>query len=198
VQYRRAIEHTKLIRREKLEYYKPYKRYLTHTFQHLIFSSYDRQLPETTVMDLATGDTMQYPFAVLAPIRGGDEKELLGFVLRPDATGKASVHWLKTAYPALSLSLPQGHNAVETLVLGDQCFVLTYPDGGSGAEIQAIALATAQVNWVWSLPASSEKRSFQSFWLSAYPPYLILEGYHSGGRSLHILQAKDGQLLKNW
>lgn len=202
------LPHTRFIKKEKLEYYRPYLGYLCHTHSDIVFSSYDPAEQKTFVIDAWNGSVDEYDFQVQGVIRDQQlDSDILGFVRVDQQAGQLIINYKAKEF---KLDVPKLKGdpkrlRVET-VLGKDAKTLSlavYDGAATGILYFAgIDVETEQVVWEKKPQALKDVDTagyyYSTVYLSAYGNNILLEAYEKSGRYLQIFDYKTGNYVKGF
>jgi hypothetical protein len=201
--FSQQIQHTDKVSTEKLEYFRPYLQYLSHTPNELLFASYEPQKKETTVVNLSDGSLKKYDFSAQGGIRRaadiGQNRIFRGFIYSPANSQNLEIQLLNKAEKAFSLSavLIAPCSSFEGIVKDNILTVVAYDRSRSGAQLLGIDIEAGNVIWTKQIAAQSQPPTpfYNKMWLSHIENKIILEGTEAGRKYLQIYDFDSGKLL---
>jgi hypothetical protein len=199
------VQHTEQVKTEKLEYYRPYLQYLSHTPYELVFASYEPARSNTTVVNLTDGSIKEYPFSAQGVItRGidvGENRIFRGFLYADVA--KSNLHIILNSKAETRFELAQPFikdcNSFEGIIIDNILVVTAHNRSKSGAHLLAVDISNGSIIWQSNIAALSDKANasgyYHKIWLSHQDNKIMVEGLETAGRYLQIYDVSSGKRL---
>lgn len=192
------LPHSELIERPNLKYYRPFLKYFSHTKWQLVFSSYIKDKPKTVVVELSSGQVLEYDFTTQGIIRDETEDAFIhGFVQLDATTGTMKITY-RSDVIELSNTKWKGYNSVETVIKDNKLILACYDGRGSGASLVAIDLTTKLQIWEAALspnPVTSNSSYYNMLWLTISGNKILLEGREPNIKYLQVFELETGKRL---
>lgn len=194
------LDHSEEIKRPNLTYKRPFLNYFCHTKWQLVFTSYMADKAKTVVVELSSGEVLEYDFTSSGIIRDADQDAFVhGFIQLDPQNGK-----MQLLYRQQNFELQNDHfkgcNRAETTLVGNTLIIACYNDRASGAQLLAVDLKNEKILWENNamMPkngASPTTSYYNMLWLSLKGDQILLEGLEPELKYFKAFDLKSGQQL---
>lgn len=191
-----AIPHSDIVQREKYQFHRPYLRYFAHTPQQIAFTSYERDVAKTVLLDTKNGTTTDLDFSIQGVIRDADEQRFVGYI--------GAGNPLRIRLDDADFSVPMEQiapiNSIEAILHQGVLYCALYDSKRAGCLLWALDVASRQ--WLWKttiaeMPAEQTSYYYNNIWLSLYQDKLLLEGLEMNGKYFAVVNSKTGKVIFN-
>lgn len=190
------LPHTDKVKKEHLEYFRPYLQYLTHTTHQLVFTSYEKSKPLTYLIDAIDGRITELAFSTQGVVCDeANRRDIIAFLHAQQDS--LMVNYLNRDF-FIKKDFLRACNSFEAVQRGTTLVIAAYNRTAAGAYLLGLDANTGQELWqtrVEPFQANGNATYYNKIWLSHYGNYALLEGMEAGGRYLQIFDIQTGKRL---
>ncbi|MDH5681221.1 MAG: PQQ-like beta-propeller repeat protein [Spirochaetota bacterium] len=191
----RKIKHTHIKIAGGEHYYFPYLRRLTETADYLIFTSYDRNYPVTTIVHRVTGRVRDFPYLIAGVVRDSNNN-FQGFTVL-NKKGDHLSFYSSAGQLKWRAKVQEGHGErLKGHWVDNQLIFTRYHKIATGSDVFSLHIKTVKLLWrgdVRQLKVSHSKY-LNGVNMTIYRNKVILQGIEMD-RYLQVLDASTGRNL---